>query len=179
MILPASGCKGRKVRAELITFTRMIEETRSAGDNVVNEFLDLDINFQHAEKAPIIQAQLDDLIKRINTLIAPAKALKLETEDIRSLRDNYLTTWESFRDALDLVSRYLKTKDIKLGMTMQEQLKARMAAYEQSVRAFESSYKELMDKYGVTREDLGIAPPTIPITPLPFTPSPQPSPFTH
>lgn len=172
LLIPLGGCKGRKVRAELITFTRTIEETHAIGDSLVMEFVNL--KFERPEDAPALEAQLNDMIKRINTMLAPIKALKLQTEDIRTLRDDYLRTWESFGDALDLVARVLKTKDKKLGITMDEQLRARMASYEQSTLAFAKNFKDLVEKYGITREDMGITPPPAPIIPFPFSPSPQP-----
>lgn len=138
------GSKGRRISAELIPFMHIVRETQTVGANIVIEFSNLKL--ERAEEAPRLAAHLDNMIKRIDIMLGPVAAIQLETEEVIALRDSYLRTWKIFREAPDLVARVLKTRDMNLGMTMNEQLRSRMLAYGQSINTFDASYQELISK---------------------------------
>lgn len=172
LIMMLSACKGRKIRAELITLAKAIEGSREAGNAIAQKIEEL--NYSSPKENEKFVQEVNDLIGQINTLLEPIQALKFETAEVIELRDLYATAWSSLRDALGLISEILTTKDKKLAQSFSDRLSGKLSAYNQSITTFQQKYKAMLEKYGVTSEDIGPTPLKPAVTPSPFSPSPSP-----
>lgn len=172
LIVILCGCKGRKIRAELITLAKAIEGSREAGNAIAQKIEEL--NYSSPKENEKFIQEVDDLIGQINTLLEPIQALKFESAEVIELRDLYGTAWSSLRDALGLISELLSTKDEKLAQSFSDKLSGKLGAYNQSITTFQQKYKAMMERYGVTSEDISSPPLKPAVTPSPFSPSPSP-----
>lgn len=172
LLMMLCACKGRKIRAELITLAKAIEGSREAGNAIAQKIEEL--NYSSPKENEKFVQEVDDLIGQINTLLEPIQALKFETVEVIELRDLYATAWSSLRDALGLISEILTTKDEKLAHSFSDRLSGKLSAYNQSITAFQQKYKAMLEKYGVTSEDIGPTPLKPAVTPSPFSSSPSP-----
>ncbi len=171
LLFSATSCHGRKVRNELLEFARTVESLSGRNQILTQQVNDLE-TLQATKGPEAILARLNGLIADIDSMMAPIKALEVQTEEIQSLKGQYLRTWESMRDALALIARVIQTRDEKLAMTMDSQLESRMMVYEQTGEAFEVNYKQLIAQYNITKEELGLPGlPTVPTATSPTAPA--------
>lgn len=166
------SCKGRKIRAELVTLAKAIEGSRDASNAIAQKIEELEYS-SPKENEEFIQ-EVDDLIGQINTLVEPIQTLQFETMEVGEVRDLYITAWGSLRDALGLINELLKNKDEKLAQSFSDKLSLKLKVYNDSIFAFQQKYKAMLEKYGVTSEDIGPLPLKPAVTPSPFSPSASP-----
>lgn len=171
-IIVVTACKGRKIRAELVILAKAIEESRDVGNSIAQKIEGL--KYSSPQENEVFIQKVDDLIGQIYTLLEPIQELKFETVEVTELKDLYASSWGSLMNALILISDVIKNRDEKLAQAFPDRLSANLNVYNQSITLFQQKYRTMLEKYGVTGEDIGPMPVKPAVTPSPFSSSPLP-----
>lgn len=172
-----TGCRGRKIRSELIRMAKILQETEPAANSVSDQIVHL--QSYNKESGDELMENLKDIISQIDTITAPIKSAEFDTKEINDLKDLYLKSWESIRDAMELIIRAQTSQDKDFKATLGQRLAAKLTVYDQAGKQFVEDYKKLRDKYGVTDQDIGVTAQPVPPPPISNGPLPEPAPFTR
>jgi len=167
--LLSAGCGAKRERAELIEFAGIVESTKQQGKQILERFNALQSLKNTPEDLERLAKALAQLVVDIDDFIKPAKRMEPRTESVKKLREQYLLIWTSLQDSMRMVLEVMLKRDPKLAASLQQRLIEKNAVFQSATERFQTSYKILMRRHGITPEEVGMAP--SPPTAVPFSPS--------
>jgi len=150
-----AGCGAKKEKAELIELMKSVEISKPTAENIMKRFSGLQ-KYNSPDQAEKMALEMANLVVEIDKLVEPIKDMKVTSNEVARLREEYLVMWKNLQDGMRMVLEVMMTRDPKLGATLEKRVLEKDAEFKASTQVFESDYIILKRRYKITAEDLGI-----------------------